>query len=198
MGQTRYLIDEFPFFSKTGYSMPFSAHIRVPLIPEVSGTLPDQVSMSILTCVPILRPVSPLSQHFFFTTRLVGNSAFMKKLEVKVKFGPYNSILLNHDYEPFLAICHHFLGMKCHTCPDVCSGHLSGVYRSIFTWVGENLVCLYHVYSHKTQFPQNWKKKHFLSGKKLISKMALFFAFWRKYGTRYSILGVPYFLGFCF
>ena len=52
-------------------------------------------------------------------------------------------------------------------------------------------------------FPQNTigtklEKKHFLSGKKLISKMALFFAFWRKYGTRYSILGVPYFLGFCF
>ena len=28
--------------------MPFSAHIRVPLIPEVSGTLPDQISISIL------------------------------------------------------------------------------------------------------------------------------------------------------
>ena len=59
------------FFQKTGYSMPFSAHIRVPLIPEVSGTLPDQISISILTCVPILRPVSPLSQHFLFATRLV-------------------------------------------------------------------------------------------------------------------------------
>ena len=84
--------------------------------------------------------------------------------------------------------------MKCCRCPDVCSGHLLGVYLSIFTWVGENLVCLYHIYSHKTQFPQNWKKR-ILSGKKLIKKMALFFAIWRNYGTRYLILGEPYFFG---
>ena len=60
----------FLFFSKTGYSMPFFAHIRVPLIPEVSGTLLDRISMPILTCVASLRPLRPLSQYFLFITRL--------------------------------------------------------------------------------------------------------------------------------
>ena len=83
MGQKRHLIDEFPFFfSKTGYSMPFSAHIRVPLIPEVSGTLPDQISISILTCIASLRPLSPLSQYFLFTTRLLA------KDKDEIKQGP--------------------------------------------------------------------------------------------------------------
>ena len=44
----------------------------------------------------------------------------------------------------------------------------------------------------QNEVPPNLEIKNFLSGKECFYKMALFFAFWRTYGTKYSILGVPY------
>ena len=67
--------------------------------------------------------------------------------------------------------------MKCHTCPDISSGHLSGVYLLIFTWVCKNLVCLYHIYSHKTRFHQILKKNIFWAGKNVSQKWCCFLHF---------------------
>ena len=58
------------FWEKIGYSRPFLACRRVTTFPKLSGTLLNQISISILTCLTILRPLSPLSQYFLFTTRL--------------------------------------------------------------------------------------------------------------------------------
>ena len=76
-----------------------------------------------------------------------------------------------------------FWKWKAFRCPNICSRYILRVLLSICPWMNVNLVCLYHISSHKTHIPQNWKKKHFLSGKKLISKMGLFFKIWRKYGS---------------
>ena len=67
--------------------------------------------------------------------------------------------------------------MKCYRCPDVCSGHLSGVCLLIFTWVSKNLVCPYHIHSHKTRFHQIWKKNIFWAGKNVSQKWRCFLHF---------------------
>ena len=67
--------------------------------------------------------------------------------------------------------------MESYSCPGLSSGHFSRVCLSICSRVGENLVCLYHIYSHKTQFPQNWQKNIFCAGKNVYQKWRCFLHF---------------------